>query len=406
MIAPHFSFSLPFCTPPLLPVQLHQPADVTGARLATGARIPQLQRPSASPSRRLPCNALAHPPLPALALPLHRPLLLPHLPHPLATQRLRPLLPRLLLRPSPPLPRLPHHPFRVARSRTLAARLLPAPRLPHLPQLKHRCLRVARALSLPPHPHPPRPSRLPLSAHPLPHDARSNQPGSLLALLPYHPLPPLQCAKPPRSTLLFLLPPAHSWTGTRRRRYVDVRSEMAAARADMVAACDDFKALRRTAEWKLKKAHAAATKARRTHGEFALASIQHAVVLVRAAMSLCRCVQVALREANARIRWHEALVDACAAAKAEGFFTAALDEAEEEGERDGERDGGESEVEELVGFIPENNLPADLADVSETLLGEETGRWPAFVAVSQEEARALLHALMEQLVVQMAAMAR
>ncbi|CAI5519764.1 unnamed protein product [Closterium sp. Naga37s-1] len=189
--------------------------------------------------------------------------------------------------------------------------------------------------------------------------------------------------------------------------YLDFRMEAAAARADMVAAIDDWRALMGTCEWRLQKVISQVMRARHMRGEFALSSIRNAIIQVRAAISLCLCVRLSVNEVNARIAREEALVEACTAAQAAGLFTAPLDEEmEPEGhqERGGQRGGGR-EVEELVGFSPESDLPADLAEVSETLLGEETGGWPAFVAVSQREARGLLQALTQQLVARMEAVA-
>ncbi|CAI5475498.1 unnamed protein product [Closterium sp. Yama58-4] len=154
------------------------------------------------------------------------------------------------------------------------------------------------------------------------------------------------------------------------------------------------------------------TRARNTRGEFALSTIRHVVIEVPAAISLCICVRLSVDEVNARIAREEALLEACDSAETAGQFTAALDEEREEKHRENDREGGSEEgggggrgVEELVGFIPENDMSADLAKLSETLLGEQTGIWPAIVAVSRGEARALLHALTQQLVAHMEAIA-
>ncbi|CAI5498189.1 unnamed protein product [Closterium sp. Naga37s-1] len=194
--------------------------------------------------------------------------------------------------------------------------------------------------------------------------------------------------------------------GNRNRRYyLDIRAEAAAARADTVAAIDESRALLTTARQKLRKAASEALQTRRMHGEAALANIRQAVILVRAAMSLCRCLRVAVAHVDGRAAREKALAKVGSAAESAGFFTAAVDCEREEGEREreGQGGGGGGEVEGLVNFTPESDLPADLAEVSETLLGEQTGMWPAFVAVSRAEARALLHAQTEQLVEHMEA---
>ncbi|CAI5505248.1 unnamed protein product [Closterium sp. Naga37s-1] len=199
--------------------------------------------------------------------------------------------------------------------------------------------------------------------------------------------------------------PAHSgMSGNRwRRYYLYIRAEAAAANADTIAAMDDSRAVLKNARWKLKKAAEEGLQTRRMHGEFALIHIRNAVIKVRAAMSLCRCMRVAVAEVDGRMARVEALVQAGAAADAAGLFTAALDPEREEKDREREgQGGGGREVEELVAFIPESDLSADLADVSEAL-GEETGMWPAIVAVSRAEARALLHVLTGQLMAQMLA---
>ncbi|CAI6005471.1 unnamed protein product [Closterium sp. NIES-65] len=141
------------------------------------------------------------------------------------------------------------------------------------------------------------------------------------------------------------------------------------------------------------------------HGESALVNIRHAVILVRAAMSLCRCLRMAVAHVDGQAAPEMALANVGSAAESAGFFTAAVDYEREEREREREAlgGGGWGEVEELVNFTPESDLPADLAEVSETLLGEQTGMWPAFVGVSQAQARGVLHVLMEQLVEHMEA---
>ncbi|CAI5507321.1 unnamed protein product [Closterium sp. Naga37s-1] len=186
-----------------------------------------------------------------------------------------------------------------------------------------------------------------------------------------------------------------------RRYYVDIRAEATAANADTIAAMDDSRALLKNSRWKLKKAAEEALQTPRMHREFALINIRSAVIKVRAAMSLCRYMQVAVVEVDGRMARVKALAKAGLAADAAGFFTAVLDPAREEKDREREvQGGGGMEVEELVNFIPETDLPADLAEVSETLLGEESGGWPAIAAVSRAEARGLLHALTEQLLAQ------
>ncbi|CAI5996154.1 unnamed protein product [Closterium sp. NIES-64] len=194
--------------------------------------------------------------------------------------------------------------------------------------------------------------------------------------------------------------------GNRNRRYfLDIRAEAAAARADTVATIDESRALLTTARQKLRKATSKAQQTRRMHGESALVNIRHAVILVRAAMSLCRCLRMAVAHVDSRAAREMALANVGSAAESAGFFTAAVDyeREEREREREGLGGGGGGEVEELVNFTPESDLPADLAEVSETLLGEQTGMWPAFVGVSRAEARGVLHVLTEQLVEHMEA---
>ncbi|CAI5489995.1 unnamed protein product [Closterium sp. Naga37s-1] len=200
--------------------------------------------------------------------------------------------------------------------------------------------------------------------------------------------------------------PVPTHAGTRgnedRRYYLDIRMEAAAACADTAAAIDDSRALLlTTAKQKLRKAISEAQETPRMHGESALANIRNAVILVRAAMSFCRCVRLAVVHVDGRMAREAALKNVGSAAESAGFFASAVDYEREEREREREgREGGGGggrEVEELVGFVPESDLPADLAEVSETLLGEQTGVWPAFVAVSREDARRLLHVLREQL---------
>ncbi|CAI5537428.1 unnamed protein product [Closterium sp. Naga37s-1] len=197
--------------------------------------------------------------------------------------------------------------------------------------------------------------------------------------------------------------PTHAGTrgNTDRRYYLDIRTEAAAAHADTAAAIDDSRALLlTTAKQKLRKAIAEAQQTPRMHGESALANIRNAVILVRAAMSFCRCVRLAVVHVDGRMAREAALKNVGSAAESAGFFTSAVDYEREERERERagrEGGGGGREVEELVGFVPESDLPADLAEISETLLGEQTGVWPAFVAVSREDAHRLLHVLREQL---------
>ncbi|CAI5954045.1 unnamed protein product [Closterium sp. NIES-64] len=155
-----------------------------------------------------------------------------------------------------------------------------------------------------------------------------------------------------------------------------------------------------TARQKLLKAISEARQTPRMHGESALVNIRRAVILVRAAMSFCRCVRLAVVHVDGRMAREAALKNAGSAAESAGFFTSAADYETEERERERqgrEGGGGGREVEELVGFVPESDLPADLVEISETLLGEQTGEWPAFVAVSREDARRLLHVLRDQL---------
>ncbi|CAI5942256.1 unnamed protein product [Closterium sp. NIES-65] len=193
--------------------------------------------------------------------------------------------------------------------------------------------------------------------------------------------------------------PTHAGTrGNRDRRYYqDIRTEAAAACADTAAVIDDSRALlQTTARQKLLKAISEARQTPRMHGESALVNIRRAVILVRAAMSFCRCVRLAVVHVDGRMAREAALKNAGSAAESAGFFTSAADYETEERERERqgrEGGGGGREVEELVGFVPESDLPADLVEISETLLGEQT----AFVAVSREDARRLLHVLRDQL---------
>ncbi|CAI5966720.1 unnamed protein product [Closterium sp. NIES-65] len=188
---------------------------------------------------------------------------------------------------------------------------------------------------------------------------------------------------------------------SRRRRYVDLRKEAAAGRAEFVAAMDNWMALTKTSKWKLKKAATEALRWRRLHHRVgALDFISQAVVQVLSAILLCRCVRLAKAEMKGWSAREAALAKACRAAEAAGIFTAAVEEEveEEEGvepERDDEegRGGQGIDAEEVVRYMPEDDLEDDLAAVSEKLL--------AWVAVPRADARELLHALMELLLLEM-----
>ncbi|CAI5976941.1 unnamed protein product [Closterium sp. NIES-64] len=198
---------------------------------------------------------------------------------------------------------------------------------------------------------------------------------------------PAAAAETPEETTAEGATPIATQEGMRgkrnRRYYLDICTEAAAACSDSVAAIDESKSVLTTGQWKLRKAAEEALQTLHTHGELALASIRHAVIEVRAAMSLCRCMWLAMVHLDGRVVRDKAMAKVCSTAESAGFFTAALDHEREEAEREreGRGGGGGTEVEELVGFVPESKLPADLA-----------------------EARALLHALTEQLVTHMEAM--
>ncbi|CAI5496410.1 unnamed protein product [Closterium sp. Naga37s-1] len=177
--------------------------------------------------------------------------------------------------------------------------------------------------------------------------------------------------------------------------------EAAAGRAEFVAAMDNWMALTETSKWKLKKAATEALRWRRLHhGVGALDFISQAVVQVRSAILVCRCVRLAKAEMKGWSAREAALAKACRAAEAAGVFTAAVEEEVEEEvgvepERDDEegRGGQGIDVEEVVRYMPEDDLEDDLAAVSEKLL--------AWVVVPRADARELLHALMELVLLEM-----
>ncbi|CAI5480217.1 unnamed protein product [Closterium sp. Yama58-4] len=181
--------------------------------------------------------------------------------------------------------------------------------------------------------------------------------------------------------------------GSSRRRYVDLRREAAAERAEFVAAMDNWMAFTKMSKWKLKEAAREAVQHRHMHqGLEALHYIHQAAVHVRSAILHCRCVRLAKAKMRRRGARDGAVAKACRAADAAGFFTAAAEdeEVEVEPEREEEGRGGEGiEAEEVVRYMPEDDLEDDLAAVSEKLL--------AWVAVPQADAQELLHALMESL---------
>ncbi|CAI5957733.1 unnamed protein product [Closterium sp. NIES-65] len=181
---------------------------------------------------------------------------------------------------------------------------------------------------------------------------------------------PAAAAETPEETTAEGATPIATQEGMRgkrnRRYYLDICTEAAAACSDSVAAIDESKSVLTTGQWKLRKAAEEALQTLHTHGELALASIRHAVIEVRAAMSLCRCMWLAMVHLDGRVVRDKAMAKVCSTAESAGFFTAALDHEREEAEREreGRGGGGGTEVEELVGFVPESKLPADLAELS------------------------------------------
>ncbi|CAI5482666.1 unnamed protein product [Closterium sp. Yama58-4] len=182
-----------------------------------------------------------------------------------------------------------------------------------------------------------------------------------------------------------------------RRKYVDLRMEAAAGRAEFVAAMDNWMALTESSKWKLKKAATEALRWRHLHhGVGALDCIRQAVVQVRSAILLCRCVRLAKAEMKGCSAREDALAKACRAAGAAGIFAAAVEEEVEELEPERDEEGWGVqwiEADEVVRYMPEDDLEDDLAGVSEKLL--------AWVAVPQAEAREVLQALMEVLLLEM-----
>ncbi|CAI5480005.1 unnamed protein product [Closterium sp. Yama58-4] len=174
-------------------------------------------------------------------------------------------------------------------------------------------------------------------------------------------------------------------------------TEAAAGRAEFVAAMDNWLALSKTSQWKLIKAATEALRWRHLHhGAGALHLIHRAVIHVRSAILLCRCVRLAKAEMKGWSEREDALAKACRAAGAAGVFAAAVEEQVEVVEQEREVDGWGVqwiEAEEVARYMPEDDLEDDLAVVSEKLL--------AWVVVPQADAREVLHALMEVLLLEM-----
>ncbi|CAI6005753.1 unnamed protein product [Closterium sp. NIES-64] len=154
--------------------------------------------------------------------------------------------------------------------------------------------------------------------------------------------------------------------------------------------------LMETSKWKLKEAAVEALHRRHLHhGVGALSHIHQAVVRVRFAILQCRCVRLAKAEMKSSSARQEALAKACRAAEAAGFFTAVVEE-EVQAQPEWNEEGGGGQwidAEEVVRYIPEDELEDELAAVSAKLL--------AWVAVPHADARELLRALMELLLLEM-----
>ncbi|CAI6002372.1 unnamed protein product [Closterium sp. NIES-64] len=128
-------------------------------------------------------------------------------------------------------------------------------------------------------------------------------------------------------------------------RYVDKRKEVLAAQEDKLAALGDVVRLSRVAIEASKAARSDALLAARVEGVNAVPRIVASLGKIRFGISACRSFCAGVREANAAIKWEEAVVQAIAAAavgaalKAPGFLTTELSHEEAE-----DREGEETEV--------------------------------------------------------------
>ncbi|CAI5521787.1 unnamed protein product [Closterium sp. Naga37s-1] len=101
-------------------------------------------------------------------------------------------------------------------------------------------------------------------------------------------------------------------------RYVDIRREAAAAQEDKLVAAKNIIPLMRAAHQATRTAHSDALSAARVEGVNAVPRIVASFGKIRFGVSACRTFCAGVREANAAIKWEEALMRAFAVAGASG----------------------------------------------------------------------------------------
>ncbi|CAI5965873.1 unnamed protein product [Closterium sp. NIES-65] len=159
-------------------------------------------------------------------------------------------------------------------------------------------------------------------------------------------------------------------------RYVDIRREASAAQEDKLAAVGDVVRLSRVAIEASKAARSDALLAARVEGVNAVPRIVASLGKIRFGISACRSFCAGVCEANAAIKWEEAVVQAIAAAavgaalKAPGFLTTELnhEEAEDREVEETEAGAGSRGMDSMLpgDGLPESVLGGVRSDAVET----------------------------------------
>ncbi|CAI5521788.1 unnamed protein product [Closterium sp. Naga37s-1] len=132
-------------------------------------------------------------------------------------------------------------------------------------------------------------------------------------------------------------------------KYLDVRTEAEAARADKSAAMREVADFFSIAKQACNAAFSEAAELARAEGDSAVARIAARLVNMRFGISVCQSFSAAIRECRAAVEWEEKLMRSFdAAGRAAGFFAPEMDVGEEEGDGDGDEEEGDESMDVML----------------------------------------------------------